>query len=203
MPAIKNNSETVIIILHEIYGINRHIKKVSNHFDKKGYDVICPNLINVEQPFCYNEEAEAYQFFINNIGFESAFQEVKELIKQARMQYNQVFLLGFSIGATIAWLCSTERNICDGVIGYYGSRIRDYRDVMPKCPVLLFFPAEEESFDVKELVPSLIRTNVDIHVLSGKHGFSDPFNNMYNKQLSEEAGEIADNFIERIRANKV
>jgi len=67
----------------------------------------------------------------------------------------------------------------DGVVGYYGSRIRDYIDVTAKCPVTLFFAAEEKSFDVETLVKSLNKTNVDAQILEGGHGFSDPFNRNY------------------------
>ena len=31
------------------------------------------------------------------------------------------------------------------------SRIRDYMDITPKCPVLLISPAEENFFNVREL----------------------------------------------------
>lgn len=182
MLTINNDSNTVIIVLHEIYGINQYVKITCNNFSMKGYDVVCPDLINTRQPFSYSQEKIAYLHFMENIGFKSAYQKVKKLILQVRTRYKFVFLVGYSIGATIAWLCSNENNICDGVIGYYGSRIRDYIDVTPKCPVLLFFPTEEESLNVKGLISSLQEKNIDIHELSGQHGFSDLFNKNYCEQ---------------------
>lgn len=201
MQTIKNNSDTLIIVLHEIYGINQHIEKVCENFKLKGYDVICPNLINVGQPFNYSQEEAAYQHFIKNIGFELPVREVKKLVLQVRQQYQNVFLIGFSAGATIAWLCSHELNMCDGVVGYYGSRIRDYIEVAPKCPVLLLFSTEEKSFNVKEFMNSLKRTGVDIHVLSGKHGFSDTFHMNYCQKSYQKAEELADAFLKRISNN--
>jgi len=190
---IINNS--VIIVLHEIYGINQHIKMVCEKFSMAGYDIICPNLIDLNQPFNYNLQDEAYQHFINKIGFDLASKQVNQLIVQARKQYKYVFLLGYSIGATIAWLCSSEDNMCDGIIGYYGSRIRDYMNITPKCPVLLIFPSEEKSFEVKELVISLKKWNIDVHILRGKHGFSDPFSKNYCTPSFEEAEILVDSFL--------
>ena len=198
MLSIKNNSDTVIILLHEIYGINQFMKITCDHFSMNGYDVICPDLITTNQPFNYNQEKVAYQHFVENVGFESAYQEVRKLILQARTQYEFVFLVGYSIGATIAWLLSNENNICNGVIGYYGSRIRDYTKLSPKCPVLLLFAREEESFNVKEVISSLQDKNSDIHVLSGKHGFCDPFNKNYCKQSCKEAENLANDFLEKV-----
>ncbi|AKN29847.1 DeoR faimly transcriptional regulator [Clostridium carboxidivorans P7] len=195
---IINNSSSVIIVLHEIYGINQHIQKVCEKFSIKGYDVICPNLINVNKPFNYNFQEEAYKYFTKSIGFDSAVCQVKQLLMEAKQQYKHVYLLGYSIGATIAWLCSSEKNICDGIIGYYGSRIRDYIDITPKCPVLLIFPKKEKSFNVQELVIALKKLNIDIYMLSGKHGFSDPFCENYNEKSFQEAEILVDNFLEKI-----
>lgn len=193
-----NNSDSVIIILHEIYGINQHIMKVCQHFSKAGFNVICPDLINLSEPFEYDQEEEAYQYFLNNVGFELASQKVQHLITQAKEKYKHVFLLGFSIGATIAWLCSGEEPICEGIIGYYGSRIRDYLSINPKCPVLLIFANEEKSFGVEKLACTLgKKSNVEVHMLAGKHGFSDPFSKRYHEQSSEDAMKFIKNFLKQ------
>lgn len=196
---IINNSHSVIIVLHEIYGIDEHIEMVCSKFAGDGYDIICPNLIHIPEPFSYDQQEEAYKHFMNNIGFDSAVKEVKQLIKQAKKQYGRVYLLGYSIGATIAWLCSNEENMCDGIIAYYGSRIRDYLNIIPKCAVLLIFPSEEKSFDVKELADSLKKRSIDVHMLKGKHGFSDPFSKNYCAQSFEESEKLADKFLGELK----
>ncbi|NMM62947.1 dienelactone hydrolase family protein [Clostridium sp. P21] len=194
---IINNSPSVIIVLHEIYGINHHIQKVCEKFSLKGYDIICPNLINLRKPFNYNFQEEAYKYFMRNVGFDSAVHQVKQIVKKAKQQYDHIYLLGYSIGATIAWLCSVEENVCDGIIAYYGSRIRDYLDIMPKCPALLIFAEKEKSFNVQQLVISLKKLNSDVYMLNGKHGFSDPFCENYNEKSFEEAETLVDNFLEK------
>jgi len=189
---------SVIIVLHEIYGINQHIETVCEKFSEVGYDIICPNLIDRRQPFNYDQQEEAYQHFINNIGFDLGSQQVKQLIIQAKTQYSHVFLLGYSIGATITWMCSDEESMCDGIIGYYGSRIRDFKDITPKCPTLLIFSNEEKSFNVNKSGDFFKKKNVDIHILSGKHGFSDAFSENYFPKSFEEAGRLVDSFIKKI-----
>ncbi|WP_298841070.1 dienelactone hydrolase family protein [uncultured Clostridium sp.] len=194
---IINNSNSVIIVLHEIYGINQHIKLVCDKFSMAGYDIICPNLINLNHPFNYDQQHEAYHHFINKIGFDLAFKQVKQLIIQAKKQYMYIYLLGYSIGATIAWLCSGDDIMCDGIIGLYGSRIRDYISITPKCPVLLIFPTKEKSFNVKELVISLKKRNVTVHILKGNHGFSNPFSKNYCAQSFDEAGILVNSFLKK------
>jgi len=195
---IIDNSDSVIIVLHEIYGINQHIQMVCEKFSMNGYDIICPDLIGLNQPFDYDLQERAYKHFMDNIGFDSAVKQVKQVIIQAKKQYRHIYLLGYSIGATIAWLCSGEENMCDGIIGYYGSRIRDYKNITPKCPVLLIFPTEENSFNVQELVNSLEKWNINVYTLNGKHGFSNPFSKNYCIQSYEKAEKLVDNFLKKI-----
>lgn len=190
------NSETLIIILHEIYGINRHMESVIQNFSVAGFDVICPNLIGSREPFDYEHQEVAYQHFKVNIGFERAAQQIKELVAEARGHYKHIFLCGYSIGATIGWLCSEENNLCDGIIGFYGSRIRDYIVVAPRCPVLLIFPTQEKSFDVTHFVGSFIKPNVAVHMLSGQHGFADPFSKHYCNSSFLEADRLVLSFLQ-------
>lgn len=195
---IINDSDSVIIVLHEVYGINQHIQMVCEKLSMKGYDIICPNLINRTEAFNYDSQEEVYEHFMNNIGFDSAVQKVKKAIIQAKKKYKKIYLLGYSVGATIAWLCSGEDNMCNGIIGYYGSRIRDYKNIIPKSAVLLIFPTEEKSFNVEELVYSLKKRDINVHMLNGKHGFGDPFSKNYCAQSFEKAEKLVDNFFKKI-----
>lgn len=190
-----HGKESAIIVLHEIYGINPHIKWICEHYSAAGYDVICPDFVKTRDYFDYPREAEAYQYFIEHIGFPSMVHEVKAILMKSRANYKNVFLLGFSVGATAAWICSETENV-DGVICYYGSRIRDYQKIIPKCPTLLIFAKEEKSFNVSELSCNLRqREFVNVHELNGKHGFSDSFSNQFNEQSRQIAQNLVDLFL--------
>ncbi len=196
------NSDSLIIVLNEMYGINKHIETVISSFSDSCYDVVCPNFLDLNEPFDYPQQEAAYKYFMLNVGFEKAASQIKKLVAEARNKYKHIFLLGYSIGATVAWLCSDEKNI-DGVIGYYGSRIRDYMAVIPKCPVLLIFPSHEKAFDVNTFVSSFkkVRTDVAIHLLDGEHGFADPFSQNYSESSFEKANKLVHNFLHKnIRA---
>ena len=192
----KADKESVIIILHEIYGINPHIEWVHKQYLAAGFDVLCPDFLESKGHFPYSKEEEAYQYFVQHIGFSSMAHEVKKMIMKVRKDYKHVFLLGFSIGATVAWLCSEIENGADGVICYYGSRIRDYQDIMPKCPTLLIFAEEEKSIDVSQLASILAQKKfVRVHVIKGKHGFSDSYSKHYNQHSQQVAQNLVDKFI--------
>ncbi|MDN4084509.1 dienelactone hydrolase family protein [Paenibacillus polymyxa] len=186
MISIDKKSDTLIVVLHEIYGINQHIQNYCSLLSDEGYDVICPNLIGKETPLDYSQEEAAYAHFMKNIGFEHASYHIESLLLSIRARYKKVFIVGFSIGATIAWLCSKEKYV-DGIVGYYGSRIRNYLEITPHCPTLLFFPQEEISFNVDELISALDNHNIRVHKFSGKHGFSDPYSPRYHVHSAQQS----------------
>ncbi|WP_057913783.1 dienelactone hydrolase family protein [Peribacillus muralis] len=191
---IKNYSDTVILVVHEIYGLNRHMHDFCDVLAEQGFAVMCPNLLERKLAFDYSCEEEAYRHFMEGVGFRGALDKVKAILLDIKDVYKRIFVIGFSAGATVAWMCS-EGECVDGIVGYYGSRIRNYSGLVPQCPVLLFFAQEERSFDVNELISSLQSKPIDIHTFNGKHGFSDSHNSNYDGESAERAFSIMIDFL--------
>ena len=126
-----SNSTAALIVLHEVYGINKFIDDVCTEYHKQGFDVFCPDMLH-GKIFSYDKVLEAYDFFVSEIGFEY-YKIISPLIDQLKYKYDRVYVFGFSVGATIAWKCCENAN-CDGIICCYGSRIRDYLMLRPICP---------------------------------------------------------------------
>lgn len=183
MIKIQKDHDRLVIVLHEIYGVNDHMRGVCEEIASKQFDVICPNLLHMEGAFPYEKGEEAYRHFMDHVGFDCAFAQVKDLIQSEKKRYAQVFLLGFSVGATIAWMCSTEE--IDGIVAYYGSRIRDFTNLSPTCPALLFF-SEEKSFNVRDVTLKLNAPGAKIQIYGAAHGFTNPASEHYNQTLTEQ-----------------
>lgn len=163
-------------------------------FEKKGYAVFCPNLLNHE-PFDYTEEETAYNHFMDNVGFEKAANKIKTLINETTNDYERIHLLGFSVGATVAWLCSEEESV-DAIVGYYGSRIKNYATINPKAPTLLLFPEREKSFNVDDIIATLNQRKIQTLKYTGEHGFSDPYSAKYHSKSAEDAYRQTLNFFQ-------
>lgn len=188
-------NNTAIIILHEIYGLNEHMKYQSDKYTRLGYDVITPNMLEREK-FTYEQVEEAYSYFNENVGFDS-YRKITDIVHQLKKTYSKVYIIGFSVGATLAWRCSNDI-ACDGIIACYGSRIRDYLEINPCCPVLLIF-AKEDSFQVTKVADTLTcKDNVKVHIYDAGHGFMDPYSKSYNAIKSKEAELRIINFLKSI-----
>lgn len=184
---------SAIILLHEIYGHNSFIHSVAQYFKKKGFDVFYPNLLNREA-FSYQEEENAYAYFNTFVGFDR-YNEIVKLIDNLKITYQKVFVIGFSVGATIAWRCSVCP-ACDGIIGFYGSRIRDYLEIEGVCPVLLVF-AKQDSFNVETIINRLdSHKNVQTIEFSARHGFMDQYSKHFDEKSAAKAKQLVHDFLD-------
>ncbi|MEB2302086.1 dienelactone hydrolase family protein [Lysinibacillus xylanilyticus] len=167
-----------IFILHEIYGVNDFIKMQAEAYSNANTTVECISLYLDNRIFPYEQEQQAYTYFINEIGFDAPLEQLTEKILEARSYYDEVLLIGFSVGATLAWRLSTLP--LQGIVCVYGSRIRQYLDVIPSCPTLVILPSHEKSFNVHELKEALdILPSVHTKQYLGRHGFMDCNNSNY------------------------
>nr|WP_285855886.1 dienelactone hydrolase family protein [Bacillus pumilus] len=193
-----SKQKPVMILIHEIYGINDHMKSVIYHFDKAGFEVYCPHLLGKVKNFPYVSENEAYDYFMNKVDFDESVKIVLNVAKELKTKnaLRDIFLIGFSVGATIAWRCSQYDKLFTGVIGFYGSRIRDYVHLAPACKTILFFPKIEASFNPLEIAEILKKKdNLCVRIVEGKHGFADPYSTAFHAESKNSCFQDIDDFI--------
>ncbi|MGC5328685.1 dienelactone hydrolase family protein [Brevibacillus sp. SYSU BS000544] len=199
MISINQNSTTAIIVVHEIYGLNQYMNDYCEKLARQGFDVYCPDLLQRASHYEYSEEPTAYVNFVEKIGFTHSNSMIRRLIGEIRNQYKYVFVIGFSVGATVAWVCSSDARV-DGIVGYYGSRIRDFLEITPQCPVLLIYGQSEKSVDVDQLTGVLrLNKNITIQRFDGEHGFADWYSPKYNEGEGKRAWYGVLDFIQLIR----
>lgn len=185
-------NDTMVVLLHEIYGINSFIKEIEGRIQQFPADTLCVDL-NEQRVFSYEQTEEAYGWYMKCAGFRK-IDDLTEKISHLRKQYKKIYVLGFSVGATNAWLLSQSAE-CDGVICCYGSRIRDYHAVEPRCKTLLLF-AKHDSFDVENVVKELKnKKQVDVVTFPASHGFLDPYNQKYDVIYAKQAERLIKDFL--------
>ena len=175
-----------IFILHEIYGVNHFIEEQIQIYSDEDTAVSLISLYPEGLSFPYDQEKQAYDFFLQTVGFDAPLELLSPKILEACENYNEVILIGYSVGATLAWRLTTlalHRVIC-----VYGSRIRQYLDNIPSCPTLVILPSHESSFDVQLLKKTLASIpNVQIKQYQGLHGFMDTSNSNYCQMSHSQA----------------
>ncbi|MFZ6862417.1 hypothetical protein ACO0K7_07255 [Undibacterium sp. Ji67W] len=123
----------------------------------------------------FRTEQEAYQAFIVDGGIGRYAEKLHKALEQEQALK---FVIGFSAGASALWINSERecmKKINETVL-FYGSRIRDYRDIQPCCPVRLIFAEQEQAFTPQELVNDLRLRGLSAEIVKGTvHGFMNSY----------------------------
>lgn len=161
----------------------------------RGFDIYIPAQFPHHTPFRYEQQEEAYRHFSANVGFDPAV--VTTLLHDLRTQYETLIVVGYSVGATLAWLSATS-GLCDGVICYYGSRIRQYLHLAPLCPALVIIARYEPAFDPRHATDAGKAPRVQCKMYDARHGFCDADCATFDAALSHQVMDDVSAFIRDI-----
>ena len=187
-------AKSAIILLHEIYGKNDFICEMQSYYKSLGYEVVVLDFYN-GKTFSYDNMNAAYDYYNYKVGFRvDSF--VISLAFSMKQLYEKVFVIGFSVGATLAWI-SSQSNYIDKTVCIYGSRIRDYCKILPKNETLLLV-AKQDSYDVDSLVDEMMeKENVITKCFDAQHGFMDAYSQHFDEICFELAKDEILKFIQK------
>lgn len=186
----KEMKKRVVILLHEIYGVNHFIVDQGELLGASGFDVVTPNLLGRES-FSYDRKRKAYNYFKKEVGFDS-YIKVNKLVDELVEVYEKVFILGFSVGATLAWRCCENVSL-SGILGFYGSRIKDFTELDPLCPTFLILSRDEHYGS------SVGGENLLIKKVKAPHGFMDKYSKDYDEPAAKENQAVILSFFDERR----
>jgi carboxymethylenebutenolidase len=132
-----------LIVIQEIFGVNRHIRSVADGYAKDGFFVVAPALFDrVERGVDLTYEgadAEKARALMPKIDIAQALQDVDAALAYARKSTGKkAGVIGYCLGGLLAWL-SAARLKTDVAVGYYAGGIGKFAAEQPKAPVQLHF----------------------------------------------------------------
>ena len=138
------------------------------------------------QDMRFANEADAYAYFMAEIGFEVYLAKLKKVLE---LRQSVSTLIGFSVGASLVWKLSeaVDSHSVKRAICFYGSQIRNLTEVRPQIDVELIFPKSEPHFNVSKLQASLSKTpKVSTTKVDYLHGFMNFHSDNYSEQGYKE-----------------
>ncbi|MFZ6847855.1 hypothetical protein [Undibacterium sp. RuRC25W] len=168
-------SQATVLIATDVFG---HTPAVASLVRQLGTSAIVVSPWDTPEPV-FRTEQDAYQAFIIDGGIARYAEKLQRICSQ---HDHLRFIIGFSAGASALWINSEHvhmQKIHTAVL-FYGSRIRDYRDIKPACPVRLIFAEHEVAFATTELVSDLHQRGYPVELVKGtKHGFMNAYSRGY------------------------
>jgi carboxymethylenebutenolidase len=192
-----------LVVVQEIFGVNRHIRSIADSFAKDGFLALAPALFDrvergVELPYD-GPEAKKGMEIMEKLDISKCLEDVDAALQYVRAQTRKKSgVIGYCLGGLLAWLSAT-RLTPDAAVGYYAGPIGSFATETPRAPVQLHFgkldthiPAEQVN-KVRDAHPE-----VEIHWYENAgHGFNCDMRASYNPEASALARTRALSFLNK------
>jgi len=165
-----------IVVIQEIFGVNQHIRKVTDSFAAAGYLCLSPAIFDrVDRNFEIGyapADVEHGRATRAKIQLDDMVADVRAAAKALQAEKLKVGVVGYCLGGTLTWLAATRIDGLSAAVGYYGGGVAASASETPRCPVLLHWGETDASIppDHWETVKKAHPT-VPMHVYPAGHGF--------------------------------
>ncbi|HYB10920.1 MAG TPA: dienelactone hydrolase family protein [Alphaproteobacteria bacterium] len=165
-----------LVVIQEIFGVNKHMREVCDGFAKDGYASLAPALFDRAEPgveLGYEAaDIEAGRALRGKIEWPEVLKDVAAAIK-AVSDAGPVGIVGYCWGGSVAWRAATQLGGLAAAVGYYGGQIAPFKDETPKCPVMLHFGETDSSIPLADVQAiKKAQPKVPVFLYPAGHGFS-------------------------------
>lgn len=128
-----------LVVLQEIFGVNDHIRRVTEGFAAAGYLAIAPALFDrVRRGVALGyDEIPAGRDIMGALGRDAIVRDIAAAVAAVRSA-GSVGAVGYCWGGALADLAACQCDIA-AAVSYYGRHAATWLDLQPKCPVMYHF----------------------------------------------------------------
>lgn len=196
----KGTPRASIVILQEIFGVNKHITAVADGFAMAGFFAIAPatfSRVHKDVNLGYTPEDVAKGRELKNLAealpAPGVLAEVQAAIDHAaQVTPGKVGVVGYCWGGLLTWRAATQLQGLSAAVAYYGGGMTSptERDKKPLCPVLAHF-GEQDAIIPMDTVEAFKQAQsvVQVEVYTADHGFNCDHRGSYNADAADLALE--------------
>jgi carboxymethylenebutenolidase len=182
-----------VVVLQEIFGVNQHVRKITDSFAAQGYVAIAPALFDRVKKgveLSYDEAGLATGMEMMKQAGESGpladIQAAIDVVKSA----GKVAIVGYSWGGYLSYLSANQVQGVACAIGYYGAGITSAAWEKRRIPTLLHFGEKDHLIPREELVQfRALRPDVSVYSYQAGHGFNCEERDTYDEDAASRARE--------------
>ncbi|MCK6370415.1 MAG: dienelactone hydrolase family protein [Gammaproteobacteria bacterium] len=128
-----------LVVLQEIFGVNAHIRRVTDSFARDGYLAIAPALFDRARPGAElgYDELETGRELMSSLDRANTVRDISAAVAAVR-EAGKVAAIGYCWGGALADLAACECGV-SAAISYYGRQTATWLELQPRCPVMYHF----------------------------------------------------------------
>ncbi len=166
-----------IVVIQEIWGVNSHIRDVTDRYAKEGYLAIAPAIFDRIEPGVkmdqYTQDTMQKGFgYMQKVEQDKALLDVEAAVKEAS-KAGKVGVVGFCFGGRMAWLAAARVDGIAASVPYYGGGVPQLASEKPKVPVMLHFGEKDAHIPVASVEEfKKVHPTLPVYIYPADHGFN-------------------------------
>ena len=185
-------SKGCVLVIQEIFGVNQHIREVTEGFAADGYTALAPAIFDrvergVELGYEGNDIQTGAEIARGKLDMANTMKDLQAGIDYLG-QFGKVGVVGYCFGGLMTWLCACNATGLACASGYYGGGIINFNDQNPKVPTILHFGERDAHIpmsDVNQIKDA--HGDVKVYVYDADHGFNCNHRASYDEPASKLA----------------
>ncbi len=181
-----------LVVIQEIFGVNKHIKGVADGYAADGYLAIAPAMFDrVQRGYDTGyspPEIEAGRALMQKMDWKQTMQDAAAALEAAKAG-GKVGIVGYCWGGTVTWVAAARISGFACAVPYYGGGMPGFIGEKPKCPTMCHFGEQDQS-PTLEQAKQIAKAHPEItaHFYPGAgHGFNCDMRGSYNAEASKLA----------------
>jgi carboxymethylenebutenolidase len=167
-----------IVVIQEIFGVNDHIRKVTDGYAAEGYTAIAPALFDRLKPdfeVGYTDADIALgRDMKGKADTDAALRDIAAA-RDAIKGSGKLGVVGYCWGGFLAWVTATRLDGFAAASSYYGGGIGSVAEEKPRCPVIMHFGDKDHAIPLTEVDKVRAAQKglpVEIYIYGAGHGFN-------------------------------
>ncbi|HEY6117792.1 MAG TPA: dienelactone hydrolase family protein [Candidatus Dormibacteraeota bacterium] len=182
-----------VVVIHEAFGLNDHIRDVARRFAKEGYAGLAVDLFaGRNRAICMARYMTGMLLgSVNRAGIDDLKGALTFLAKHEAIDAQRLGAIGFCMGGgfAIAWACTDSR--LKAIAPFYGVNPRPISVVARLCPVVGSYPERDFTVRSGRILEEVLTDNKiahDIKIYPGaRHSFFNDMRASYDKSAAEDS----------------
>lgn len=182
-----------VVVIHEAFGLNDHIKDVARRFAGQGYAALAVDLFGGRNRAVCMTRFMAGMLIasVDRFGVGDLKQALSYLSARPEVDAHRVGAVGYCMGGSFAvtWACTDDR--LKAIAPYYAVNPRPIEAVARMCPVVGSYPEKDFTANAgRKLDAELTRRGIahDIKIYPGaRHSFFNDSRGAYDKEAAEDS----------------
>lgn len=164
-----------VVVVQEIFGVNRHMRGVAARFASAGWSAIVPAFFDrvergVELGYGPDDFTKGREL-VGKLQISDVMLDLQAAIDSLATE-GKVGIVGYCWGGAVVWLGAARLERHRAAVSYYGSRIVNYVDERPRVPTMLHVGRRDASLPIEKVREIGARyPELAIHEYDAGHGF--------------------------------